>query len=248
MKGLINMLWDKIKEDAINLWNNKLKVHVIYILIICLLVGFLSISVNRCTNTTEEYKHNIEALNDTIKYYQDKNGNLVATKLAFESDIKTLKLLNKDLYDQIDSMKLNPKVITQIITIGGEIEIPEKDTTFVVNTDTISKGFYKEFNFNNKYRILEGNVNYDGNQNLGVHITKDIMNFDYTIAMDKDARIYVKSTNPYIKYNEISGFTVPKQKQKRWTIGPAIHGGYDPFNKNWSVSAGISLSYGFIQW
>ena len=235
MKDLFNALWKKIET------------HVIYILIICLLVGFLSISVNRCTDVSREYKHNIEALNDTIKYYQDKNGNLVATKLAFESDIKTLKLLNRDLYDQIDSMKLNPKVVTQIITIGGEIENPQQDTAYVVTHDTIYKGFTKEFDFNNKYRVLEGNVDYH-NDSLGIHITKDVMYFDYTLAMDKDARIYVKSTNPYVKYNEISGFTVPKQKKKRWNIGPAIHGGYDPFNKNWSVSAGISVTYGLIQW
>ena len=81
MSKIINELWSKIKT------------HAIYILIICLLVGALSTSVNRCSNTSDEYKHNIEALKDTIKYYQDKNGNLVATKLAFESDIKTLKTL-----------------------------------------------------------------------------------------------------------------------------------------------------------
>lgn len=235
MKDLFNALWKKIKT------------HAIYILIICLLVGFLSVSVNRCSDVSREYKHNLEALNDTIKYYQDKNGNLVATKLAFESDIKTLKLLNEDLYNQIDSMKLNPKTVTQIITIGGEIENPQQDTAYVVTHDTIYKGFTKDFDFNNKYRSLEGNVDYH-NDSLGVHITKDVMYFDYTLAMDKDARIYVKSTNPYVKYNEISGFTVPKQKKKRWNIGPAINGGYDIINRNWSVSAGISVTYGLIQW
>ena len=235
MKDLFNALWKKIKT------------HAIYILIICLLVGLLSVSVNRCTDVSREYKHNIEALNDTIKYYQDKHGNLVATKLAFESDIKTLKLLNRNLYDQIDSMKLNPKTVTQIITIGGEIENPQQDTAYVVTHDTIYKGFTKDFDFNNKYRLLEGNVDYH-NESLGIHITKDVMYFDYTLAMDKDARIYVKSTNPYVKYNEISGFTVPKQKTKRWNIGPAIHGGYDILNRNWSVSAGISVTYGLIQW
>ena len=81
------------------LWN-KFKIHVIYILIILLLISFLNVSVNKCSNVSNEYKHNIEALNDTIKYYQDKNGNLVATKLAFESDINTLKFLNEDLYNQ----------------------------------------------------------------------------------------------------------------------------------------------------
>jgi hypothetical protein len=235
MKDLFNALWKKIKT------------HAIYILIICLLVGFLSVSVNRCSDVSREYKHNLEALNDTIKYYQDKNGNLVATKLAFESDIKTLKLLNEDLYNQIDSMKLNPKTVTQIITIGGEIENPQQDTAYVVTHDTIYKGFTKDFDFNNKYRLLEGNVDYH-NDSLGIHITKDVMYFDYTLAMDKDARIYVKSTNPYVKYNEISGFTVPKQKTKRWNIGPSINGGYDIINRNWSVSAGISVTYGLIQW
>ena len=228
-----------------DLWS-KVKTHVIYILIICLLVGTLSISVDRCSDTSKEYKHNIEALKDTIKYYQDKNGNLVATKLAFESDIKTLKLLNEDLYNQIDSMKLNPSVVTQIIQVGGEIENPEKDTAYIVQHDTISKGFSKDFDFNDKYRVLEGNVDYH-NDSLGIHINKDIIYFDYTVAMDKDARIYVKSTNPYVKYNEITGFTVPKQKRKRWNIGPAVYGGYDPFNKNFSGGIGLSLTYGIIQ-
>jgi hypothetical protein len=235
MSKIINELWSKIKT------------HAIYILIICLLVGALSTSVNRCSNTSDEYKHNIEALKDTIKYYQDKNGNLVATKLAFESDIKTLKTLNEDLYNQIDSMKLNPKVVNQIVYVGGEIENPEKDTTYVVNPDTIDNGFTKDFDFSNNYRVLTGNVDYH-NDSLGVHITKDVTYFDYTVVMDKDSRIYVKSTNPYVKYNEITGFTVPKQKKKRWNVGPSIYGGYDPINGKPSAGIAISLTYGIIQW
>ena len=207
----------------------------------------LSISVNKCSNTSREYKHNIVALNDTIKYYQDKNGNLVATKLAFESDIKTLELLNKDLYDQIDSMNLNPKVVNQIIYVGGEIENPVQDTSYVVNPDTISKGFTKEFDFNNKYRILEGNVDYH-NDSLGIHITKDIMNFDYTLVMDEDSRIYVKSTNPYVKYKELSGFRLSTKKQKHWHFGPSITYGYDFIGKKHGLTVGGSVTYSLISW
>lgn len=228
------------------IWS-KIKIHIIYILIICILTTFLSMSVSRCSDASDEYKHNIEALNDTIKYYQDKNGNLVATKLAFESDINTLKLLNKDLYDQIDSMKLNPKIVSQIIYVDGYVDNPQKDTAYIVKYDTIEKGFNKEFDFNDKYRNLEGNIDYH-NDSLGVHITKDVTYFDYTLVMDKDARVYVKSTNPYVKYNELSGFTVPKQKKKHWFIGPAINGGYDPINKQWAVTAGLSIGFGIIQW
>lgn len=225
---------------------NQVKYHVIYVLIICVLLGFLGLSINRCSNASNEYKHNIEALNDTIKYYQDKNGNLVAKKLAFESDINTLKLLNEDLYNQIDSLKLRKNNVSQIFYVGGNIENPEKDTTFIVRYDTISRGFSKDFNFNDDYRILEGNVKYK-NDSVGININKDIINFNYTLALDKDNNIYVKSTNPYVKYNEISGFTLPKQKNKRWNVGPSINIGYDPFNNKPTFSIGGSITYGIIQ-
>ena len=225
---------------------DQLKYHVMYIVIICILLGFLGAAVNRCSNVSKEYKNNIMALNDTIKYYQEKNGNLVATKLAFESDINTLKLLNEDLYNQIDSLKLKKNNVTQIFYVGGNIENPEKDTTYIVQHDTISRGFSKDFNFNNKYRILEGNVKY-AQDSLGVNIKKDIIYFDYTLALDKNNNIYVKSTNPYVKYNEITGFTLPKQKNKRWNIGPSVSFGYDPFKNKPTFSIGGSITYGIIQ-
>ena len=233
--NVFNALWEKIKT------------HVIYIFIILVLMCALSASVSKCSSVSKEYKHNINALNDTIKYYQDKHGNLVATKLAFESDVNMLKNLNRDLYDQIDSLKLKKNKVAQIIYVEGEIENPERDTAYIIQHDTISKGFSKDFNFNDQYRKLEGNVNYQ-NDSLGVFINKDIIYFDYTLAMDKDAKIYMKSTNPYVKYNEMTGFTVPKQKQKRWSLGPSINFGYDPFQGKSSASVGISLNYGIIKW
>ena len=223
------------------LWN-KFKIHFIYILIILLLISFLNVSVNKCSNVSNEYKHNIEALNDTIKYYQDKNGNLVATKLAFESDINTLKLLNRTLYDQIDSLKLRPKNVSQIVYVNGSIDNGQKDTIYKVLHDTISRGFYKEFNFNNKYRLLEGNVNYK-NDSLGININKDIINFDYTIAIDKNSRIYIKSSNPYVKYNEISGFTLPKERQKHWALDAFGNFNYSPTDNDRYYDIGVSLGY-----
>ena len=223
------------------LWN-KFKIHIIYILIILLLISFLNVSVNKCSNVSNEYKHNIEALNDTIKYYQDKNGNLVATKLAFESDINTLKLLNRTLYDQIDSLKLRPKNVSQIVYVNGSIDNGQKDTIYKVLHDTISRGFYKEFNFNNKYRLLEGNVNYK-NDSLGININKDIVNFDYTIAIDKNSRIYIKSSNPYVKYNEISGFTLPKERQKHWSLDAFGNFNYSPTDNDRYYDIGVSLGY-----
>ena len=225
-------------------WNTY-KTHIIYILIIVLLCVLLSFSIQKCSNANNEYKNNIEALNDTIKYYQDKNGNLVATKLAFESDVKTLKLLNEDLYKEIEDLKLK-KSVSSIVYIEGKVENPKQDTSYIVKYDTISKGFNKYFDFNNEYRVLEGNVKYE-NDSLGIFINKDIINFNYSVGIDKYNNIYVKSTNPYVKYNEISGFRVSQPKKTHWGIGPSINFGYDPIQNKPSFNIGVSLNYSLIK-
>lgn len=226
-----------------DLWN-KLKHHLIYILIICILAVSLATSINRCSSVSGEYENNIAALNDTIKYYQDKNGNLVATKLAFESDLKTLKLLNADLYEQINDLKAK-KPVEQAVYFGGEINIPEQDTLYIVEHDTIAKGFSKTFEFNNEFRTLEGLVDYH-NDSLGVAIKKDQVKFDYTVALDKDNNIYVRSTNPYVTFNEISGFTVPKRKRPKTTfvIGPSAGYSYNINAKEFGWSIGLQATWG----
>ena len=211
-------------NKVVKFFNSIKKRDLIFGIIIVLLIGSLSMSISRCSDINAQYKNNIAALQDTIHYYKDVNGNLVATKLAFESDLKTLKLLSKDLYNEIKDLKAQGNV-TNATYFSGVIENEVHDTAYVVSHDTITRGFVKNFAFNNDYRILEGNVSYK-DDNLGVNM----------------------STNPYVKYNEITGFQIPKQKQKRWSLGPAINFGYDPFQNKASASLGISLNYGIIQW
>lgn len=225
----------------------KYSSHIIYILIIICLLFSLNFSINKCTNTSNEYKHNLEALNDTIKYYKGKSGNLVATKLGFESDIKTLKLLNEHLYKEIEDLKLKKGNVQNIYYVDGVIDHGQQDTVYIVKHDSINRGFSKDFNFNDEYRTLEGNISYIPDS-LKFKIEKDIVKFDYAIAMDKNNKIYVKSTNPYVQYNEISGFTVPKQKKTHWSVGPSVNFGYDPINNKPTFSIGASLNYGIIKW
>ena len=219
---------------------------IIYWLVIALLICALSFSVDRCTKANHEYKNNIEALNDTIHYYKAKNGNLVATKLAFESDIKTLKLLNEDLYNEIQNLKTKDDV-TNATYFEGAIEFEKHDTAYVVQHDTIQNGFSHDFAFNDEYRTLEGNVDYK-NDTVGVKINKDVVYFDYTVAMDEDNNIYITSKNPHVQYNQITGFQVPKEKRKHWTLGPSINFGYDPIQNKPSLSIGASLSYKLLEW
>ena len=218
---------------------------VVYVIIILVLAGALSSSIQQCSDIKQEYKNNIAALNDTIHEYKAKNGNLVATKLAFESDLKTLELLNEDLCNEIDNLKMKGNA-TNATYFEGIIENPQVDTAFIVKHDTISKGFSHDFAFNNEYRTLEGNVKYQ-NDSVGVKIQKDEIKFDYTVAMDDKNNIYITSKNPYVKYNQLTGFQVHKEKQKRWSIGPAVGVGYDPLQNRFGINLGVSFNYGIIR-
>ena len=225
---------------------------IVYGIIVVLLICALGTSVSQCSSERQRYKNNIAALTDTIHYYKAKNGQLVATKLAFETDIKDLEMLNEALCEELDNLNAKYDLVSGT-HFGGVIEHEVHDTAYVVQHDTIQNGFSHDFAFNDEFRTLEGNVNYK-NDTVGVKINKDEVYFDYTVAMDKKNNIYITSKNPHVKYNEITGFQVPKQKQKRWYIGPSINVGYGAAIHDGKViaapniSVGISAGYGLFKW
>ena len=223
-----------------------MKEKLINIILTVLLIMALSFTIQKCSHYKNEYIDNIRIMSDTIEYYTTKTNNLVATKTIYETDIKHLKYLNDSLYRAIKDMKPKTKVVTAT-QFSGYIDNSINDTTYIVKKDTIVNGFYKDFNFNNKYRSLEGNIKYN-NDSLNMNINKDIIYFDYTVALDKKNRIYITSNNPYVKYNSISGFTIPKKRNKRWSIGPSIGYSYDIKQNTFSPTVGLSLQYGLIQW
>lgn len=222
-----------------------MKTKLLNILIMILLIVGLSLSIQKCQTIKHEYKNNIEVLTDTIHYYKTKDGKQVANIHAYESDLNTLKILNKDLYKQIDNLKIKNK-IKDIVYINTDIVHELHDTTYTIQYDTIYKGFYHTFDFTDRYRELTGNIRYN-NDSLNINIDKDIVHADYTIAVDKNNKVYITSDNPYVRYNNISGFTIPKKRTKRFGIGPQIGVSYNIKDNSISPTIGIGLSYSLIK-
>jgi hypothetical protein len=214
---------------------------ILYILII-LLIGWLWISQVKSTqNIKEEYNTNIIAYTDTISFYKTKNDELVAHKGLFECKYKDLEKLNDSLYTEIKSLKIKNDVLAGV-NINGKVEYLPGDTVYIVKQDTISNGFEHKFNFNNEWRTLEGIVNYKPDS-LKVNITKDLMNFDYTVAIDDENRLYIKSSNPFVKYNDFTGFTVPKPKKTHFSFGPCVSGGYGLIHQKFDIIVGVSIQW-----
>ena len=159
-----------------------------------------------------------------------------------ETDCKNLQIINDSLYRMIQNMQVKKPDIV----IGGSTSIDngKHDTLWVPTvTEITSKNIYRKFDFSNQYRELTGNVSYT-NDTLGLRIEKDIMQFKYALAV-KDNVVYMTSDNPYVKFNSITGLTIPKQKkEKKCGIGPSVFGGYS--NKGFVYGIGIGLQYNLI--
>ena len=239
--------------NAISSWSKKLgqmvltfvrnhKRILIEVFSVVAFFVFITWSINKCTYYKNVNDKNIIALTDSVNYYKGKFGNEVAKKAIIETDCKNLQIINDSLYRMIQSMQVKKPDIV----IGGSTSIDngKHDTVYIPTvTEITSKNIYRKFDFSNQYRELTGNVSYT-NDTLGLYIEKDRMQFKYALAV-KDNVVYMTSDNPYVKFNSITGLTIPKQKkEKKFGIGPSVFGGYS--NKGFVYGIGIGLQYNFI--
>lgn len=239
--------------NAISLWSKKLgqmvltfvrnhKRILIEVFSVVAFFVFITLSINKCTYYKNINDKNIIALTDSVNYYKGKYGNEVAKKTMIETDCKNLQIINDSLYRMIQSMQV--KKPDMVIGCSTSIDNGKHDTVWVPTvTEITSKNIYRKFDFSNQYRELTGNVSYT-NDTLGLYIEKDIMQFKYALAV-KDNVVYMTSDNPYVKFNSITGLTIPKQKkEKKFGIGPSVFGGYS--NKGFVYGIGIGLQYNLI--
>lgn len=234
--------WNKLMwQTATSFIRNHKRILIEVFSVVAFFV-FITLSINKCTYYKNVNDKNIIALTDSVKYYKGKYGNEVAKKTMIETDCKNLHNINDSLYRMIQSMQVKkPNIV-----IGGSTSIDngKHDTVYIPTvTEITSKNIYRKFDFSNQYRELTGNVNYI-NDTLGLHIEKDRIQFKYALAI-KDNAVYMTSDNPYVKFNSITGLTIPKQKkEKKFGIGPSVFGGYS--NKGFVYGIGIGLQYNFI--
>ena len=239
--------------NAISLWSKKLgqmvltfvrnhKRILIEVFSVVAFFVFITLSINKCTYYKNVNDKNIIALTDSVNYYKGKYGNEVAKKTMIETDCKNLQNINDSLYRMIQSMQV--KKPDMVIGGSSSIDNGKHDTIWVPTvTEINSKNIYRKFDFSNQYRELTGNVSYT-NDTLGLYIEKDIMQFKYALAI-KDNVVYMTSDNPYVKFNSITGLTIPKQKKEnKFGIGPSVFGGYS--NKGFVYGIGIGLQYNLM--
>lgn len=236
------------------------KKELIVILVFCVMFLGICFSIKTCCQYKHANQNNLKALTDTIHLYKDKFGEVVASKILLEGSLKDLKIVNDSLYKKIKAMNISGEV-QSVVYMEGDVELPTHDTTWVIEPgdveyvyDTINNEIYhniyfevsKDFAFNDKWHSLEGNVSVN-RDSLSLDISKNLVNFDYTIAVNNKNQVYISSSNPYVQYKEITGLTLPKLKEKKFGIGPYVGYGYNFMGKKFGVEAGIGIQYNLFK-
>lgn len=224
-----------------------IKKYKTQIILIVLLVLAILFGINQAVakkNARKQGENNIIALTDSVHFYKSKSGDLVAEKTLLLGDINTLKLANKELADEIEDMKLhNPQQVVYIETV---VTNTVHDTAWLVDeNDTLIQ---KAFDFSDQWRTLTGSIKFKAN-NLSLNIDNDKVFVNYTLAI-KDNKVYIKSDNPYVTYDNIQGLTLPKTKKNfSLGVGPTISYGWWPGMQKPSPYVGISLGvyYNLLQ-
>lgn len=218
-------------------------ITAIVVVILCIILGRLIISRY---DARKEYYDNISALTDSLKVYKTKSGALAAEKTLYVGRYSDLKRINDSLYAAVEDMgvkKPNAVVGTIVRVIN-----PQRDTVWhyekTIEDDTTT--YRNMFDFSDKWRILQGSVSYN-KDSMRMHVDKDAVNFKYALAI-KDNKVYMKSDNPYVKFDDATGLVIPKPKKKHWGIGPTISYGYDAINNRMSANIGIGIHYNILSW
>lgn len=219
----------------------KYKGYILMGLALLITLIFLGISCSNNANLRRTYDINTRALTDTIEYYQTKSGKLAVEKSILQGDIHDLKTLNEDLYKKVKDLEV--KKPEQVVYVETEVINEVHDTTYIV--PEIIDYLKQDFDFSNQYRTLTGYIEYN-KPNLGLVFEKDIVNADFTLAI-KDNHVYITSTNPYVRYNDIQGIALPPRKKPKFSlsVGPSLGVGYGLFTKKPDVFAGFTITAGY---
>jgi hypothetical protein len=211
-------------------------------------------AVNQAEGETQRIINNQIALNDTIKNYKDKYGNVVG-------EIRGLTLTLDEVRKELEFEKKKPPVTIikwKTIIVEKEVEVPVK-----INDSTITVQSDKEWGKSS--RSLKVEVPYSVKENKLTVGNADIelkQNIWLTASLFKDTKtkevfVQLKTDYPNVQFNEAKGILVKEEEggnlfnpTKVKTMGLGLHIGLGLTTGGVSPYVGVGLNYTpkFLQW
>lgn len=203
--------------------NNSTKKFLLGMALGALLAVFL---LQRCNNTDPGMSLAEQRLQDSIQYYQDKHGDLIAKNITLQGERDELLALQSDHTDLIASLQRTVrrqgkklKGVTAVAT-KTDMELPFDVFFQVANTDTIRQTDTLIL-FSNPFANLE--------------VVKDTVRLAMTDTLTfwhqyqkrgpfkrRALNVYAKNTNPYITIEGLKSYAVLEPERRRLGFGATL--------------------------
>jgi len=234
---------------------NIIMVVIIVILSLLLIRGCQNIKNEK--NEKDRYANNIEALNDTIREYKNRNGEKSFEKMMTVMTKDELKKYNRPLYDKI--VNEDGKVKTIIET---RIEYIDTGSTITKIAQLDSNKYSANFD----YISLDSSITIKGHSRFYADIKKDSLgkhkvkitpdttffdetkvSFDLTIGTketDGKITVFVTPSSNNITISKINGaeIYIPKKKDKKFSINMSV--GYGATSQGGKINASPAIIFG----
>lgn len=216
--------------------NKVKKINPVYIKWILFfgLVLALCLSISKCSSYKRQYENSYREYHDSLLVYTNKYKEVYAMNNAYITDLNTLKRENKELYDEIKSLRDNPIVIVKTKTEYIRDTITVEPT---MTTDTATGDFMANILYEDEWNYFAGRFNgniYTGNSLFSM----DKLQFNCSLTADlieRDGKLYfiTKSDNPYMHITDMNGYLLSPEKSKVLKR---------QFNKPWGVMIGFGCT------
>lgn len=189
---------------------------ILLIVLFLLLCGLIIYNVTIKTELTTT-QTNFLAIQDTVKTYKLKNGQLLYEKQGFileKEELEKYIQVSEKTIGELEN-KLDDK-IALIAKLKSEIKIDTLniiDSVFVKN-DTV----FSDFTYKDNWLYINGLTNCFNN-NITTSIYTIDMSVPITIGITENEKWLVTTENPYITFTDIKGANLEKTKPKRWSLG-----------------------------
>lgn len=192
-------------------WKDIL-IIVLFLLLCGLIIYNATIKTELTTTQT-----NFLAIQDTIKIYKLKNGQLLYEKQGFileKEELEKYIQVSEKTIDELEN-KLDDK-IALIAKLKSEIKIDTLniiDSVFVKN-DTV----FSDFTYTDNWLYINGLTNcFDNNITTSIYTIN--MSVPITVGITENEKLLVTTENPYVTFTDIKGANLEKTKPKRWSLG-----------------------------
>lgn len=233
---------------------SDLFIYAAVILFIVLAVSMQVKSCNKIKQAEDNSIHLINALNDSVSYYKNKNKELVATVDVLETTKVDQLLQIKSKDSSIVVLQSTVKDYAKQLKSGGSVtnftsnsKVKIKDTTTIAKTDTVRVDsmvyVYPTYITSKQNKWL----NYTVISNKDTTTLDLVTHHEYSVVIGIRKKQYfadVIDYNPYSEVSQIRAYKVSMPKPKRYGLGVMLGVGI-PTKGDPSIFLGLGVTYNF---